>query len=244
MFCEKTFTVDTRDLDCFDHCRASALLGYLQEAAGLAAAELHVSNYELVENHRCIWMLARMHYILDKPLGWRDELTVKTWHRGGDKTLMYREFDLLVNGERAGEALSTWVVADMETRALARMSDFPELAGTDGGALIRDTRIPHLNIPRDMPLLEERQLHYSDTDTNGHVNNTRYADFLCDALGMERAPRGVFVRELQLRYVKECRAGETLLLTGEGGAQGGVVQGADPAGQLRFQGQVKLGTEA
>lgn len=32
-----TYHIDTRDLDCFDLCRPSAVLGYLQDVAGLAA---------------------------------------------------------------------------------------------------------------------------------------------------------------------------------------------------------------
>lgn len=236
MYYEKTYTIDTRDLDRFDVCRASALLGYLQDAAGLAAGEFGATNPQMIEKHRHCWMVARTCYRLERPLRWGDALTVKTWHRGGDKPLMHRDFDLMANGEKIGEALSIWVLVSLDTHSMARPNSFPEFPGTDGGALIRGTKLPRLHLPQDMALAGTRALHYSDTDANGHVNNTRYGDYLCDAVGLETAPPGTFVRELQLSYSKECHAGETLrLFTGEQEGKK-YVQGAGADGEVRFQG--------
>ena len=55
-----------------------------------------------------------------------------------------------------------------------------------------------------------RDLRYSDTDINGHVNNVHYADFACDSLHLEELGKGKFVRSLQIGYVNECRAGEAI----------------------------------
>lgn len=55
-------------------------------------------------------------------------------------------------------------------------------------------------------------MRYSDTDINGHVNNVHYADFACDALHLERYGRGKFVRTVQIDYVGECHAGETVTI--------------------------------
>lgn len=238
MHYEKTYTIDTRDLDCFDVCRPSALLGYLQDAAGLAAGAFGATNYDMVEKYRHCWMVARTHYRLDRPLRWGDALTVKTWHRGGDKPMMYRDFDLLVDGEKIGEALSIWILVSLDDHAITRPDRFPEFAGTDGGDLIRDAKLPKLRLPADMAAAMERAPGYSDTDGNGHVNNTRYADYLCDALGLETAPPGTFVKGLHIDYLHECKAGETLtLLTGQ--AEGRrYVQGTGPDGQARFQGYI------
>ncbi len=244
MFSEISFTVPSRDLDCMSLCKPSALLGYLQDAAAAAASEMDASNDRMVAKYRHIWMLAKLHVVLDAPLGWRDTLTVKTWHRGGERTVMYRDYDLLVNGVPAGRALAAWVLADMDSRVLSRFDRFPEFTGTDGGELIRDTKIPHVRFPQEMVLAEERRLHYSDTDSNGHVNNTRYADLLCDALGLDTAPAGTFLREFALVYHKECRAGETLALyTGEADGRG-LVRGVDASGETRFQGWAVFGKKA
>lgn len=51
-------------------------------------------------------------------------------------------------------------------------------------------------------------MHYSDTDVNGHVNNTRYADFACDAVELDRLPENQFLTEMQIGYLAECRRGD------------------------------------
>lgn len=241
MFSETSFTVPSRDLDCMSLCKPSAILGYLQDAAAAAASELDASNDRMIEKYRHIWMLAKLHVVLDVPLRWRDVLTVKTWHRGGEKTVMYRDYDLLVNGVPIGRALAVWVLADMDSRVLSRFDRFTEFTGTDGGELIRDTKIPHVRFPQELALAETRRLHYSDTDSNGHVNNARYADLLCDALRLDAAPMGTFLREFAIIYHKECRAGETLALyTAEADGKC-LVKGVDEAGETRFQGWAILG---
>ena len=94
-----------------------------------------------------------------------------------------------------GEAVSAWVLADADTHQLFRLSGVEEFQGTDGGALCKDRTLSGLRMPADMELAERRAIHYSDTDVNGHVNNVRYADFICDALHMERlGPGGLSLR--------------------------------------------------
>lgn len=241
MYYEKTYEIDTRDLDCFGFCRSSAILGYLQDAAGLAAGQFHATNDQMVQNHGHCWMVTRTAYRLDKPLAWGDRLTLKTWHRGGDKPLMLRDFDLTVNGRPAGQALSIWALVNLSDHSITRPDRFPQFAGTDGGALIRDTKLSRLRLPSGLAPAGERVLHYSDTDANGHVNNTRYADFLCDAADLQRQEPGTFVKALHIDYLKECKAGEVLSLS-LGRADGRFyVQGRDAQGEPRFQGSLTLG---
>ena len=239
-FFSHTYHIDTRDLDVFDACRPSAVLGYLQDVAGLAAEDFGGANPQMIAKYRHCWMLARTQFTLTRPLRLHDALELKTWHRGGDGAVMYRDTDLLVDGKQVGEALASWVLADLDTRALARMSAFPELQGTDGGALNRATRLRPLRLPDGLPEVERRTLHYSDLDANGHVNNTRYADLLCDALALHSAPAGAFVTELRLNYLKECHAGEVLTLKAGWQGKDGLVSGQGEGGEVRFTGALTL----
>lgn len=235
-----TYPIDTHDLDCFDVCRPSAVLGYLQDVAGRAAEDFGASNPEMVAKYRHCWMVARVQLLLSRPLRLHDALDIHTWHRGGDGPISYRDSDLLVDDRVVGQALSAWVMADLETRTLARMSAFPEMQGTDGGELNRATRLRALRLPPDLPEVERRTLHYSDLDANGHVNNARYADLLCDALSLQEAPAGAFVTEVQLNYLKECRAGERLTLKAAWQGDTGLVSGEDGEGTARFAGLLRL----
>lgn len=130
--------------------------------------------------------------------------------------------------------------ADADTHRIFRMSRVDEFQGTDGGELCKSRTLSGLHLPAHMEHVESRALHYSDTDVNGHVNNVRYVDFICDALHMENLGPERYVSSLQVGYLAECRAGETIELCA--GQEDGIwyVHGADPAGKSRFDGAVEL----
>ncbi|MTQ98320.1 acyl-ACP thioesterase [Pseudoflavonifractor sp. BIOML-A6] len=236
IFYENTYLVDSRDVDPSNHCRPSAVLGILQEAATSAAVALHVSRAEMIERYNVFWMLARIWYALDRPLRWSEKVEVRTWHRGGRGAAMYRDFDLRVDGVRVGEAVSTWVLADMDTRKLFRLSGVAQFEGTDGGELCKDKLLHKPKLPEGLALAEteRRLMRYSDCDINGHVNNARYADFACDALHLENLGREAFVSQLQLGYLAECRPGERIALSTAGRDGCRYVRGVGEEGKARF----------
>lgn len=234
VFYEDTYHIGAADLDLFGQCRPSAVMTYLQEAATQAGAALHVSRDEIVDRYHAFWMLARIRYELKRPLKWDEPLTVRTWHRGGKSALMYREFDLLVGEELVGQALSAWVMADLDTHKLLHLRDVAEFEGSDGGELCRTDTLRKVKTPEGLILAEKRPMRYSDTDMNGHVNNVRYADFASDALHLETLEKGKFVSALQLGYLSECMAGEEISLwTGERDGQW-FVAGRGSGGEERF----------
>ena len=237
---EREYRVDSRETDPWYNCRPSGVLGFLQEAATAAACALHAPRDEMLDKYNAFWMLARVWYRLDEPLKWGDRLRIRTWHRGGRGASSYRDFDLFVNDAPVGEAVSLWVLANAQTHKLVRMAGIEEFQGTDGGALCKTRLLNKVRMPPDMTCAGTRSFRYSDLDVNGHVNNVRYADIVCDALHLERMGAERFVSSLQVGYQAECRVGETVDLTtgSDGGAQ--YVHGADGAGKTRFDAMLTL----
>lgn len=234
-------SIDSRDVDGYGRCRASALLGHLQEAATLAAEDGGFGRERMLEENRAFWMLSRMWFRLDRPLSWGERLTIQTWHRGGKSALMYRDFDLLVDGMPVGEAVSAWVLADLDSHRLLRLSEIACLEGTTGGSRCKDRLLRKLRLPQDMVQADRRKLRYSDTDINAHVNNTRYADFACDALELEKLPKDWFLTSMQLDYLAECHPEEMLKLCAGGAGAERFVSGMDDAGKIRFEAQLNFG---
>lgn len=242
MHFEANYFVDTREVDHQFQCRPSAVLGFLQEAATVAGARLGVDRETMLKEHNCFWMLARIWVELDRPLVWKDQLTVRTWHRAPRGASIYRDFDLYVDGKPVGQAVSTWVLADYDTHKLVRMDRLPEFQDTQGGSGLEKTMtLSRVRMPENMELAERRRLHYSETDMNGHINNTRYADYAADALRLEELRDGAFVRGLQIGFLAECRPGDVLDILAARQASTGFVRGLGGDGKARFEAALTIG---
>lgn len=227
--------IDSRDVDGRGQCKASAILGHLQEAATQAAEHSEFNRERLLQQYNGFWMMTRVWYRLDRPLKWEEELTIHTWHRGGKGAVSYRDYDLLVDGKRVGEGVAAWVLADLDSRKLIRLSTVSEMAESHGGELCKNITLSKLRQPEQMQVVEHRPMRYSDTDINGHVNNTRYADFACDALRLDQMEADRFLASMQIGYLAECRPGEVLEIQSGALESGQYVCGLDENGKARFE---------
>ena len=240
-FYETRLRVDSRDVDLFNQCRPSAVLGLMQEAATQAALVLGASGPEIKAKYNCLWMVTRNWVELDAPLRWNEEITVKTWHRGASGASSYRDFDLYRDGKPIGQGISVWVMVEEDSRKLFRMKQLAEFQSTGGGELNKPIRLRGVKLPEQFDSRTSRYLGYSDTDINGHINNIHYADFACDALHLEAAGQGKFVRSFQVDYLSECQAGETLWVdTAVGGDGALLARGVGEDGTNRFDFSLNL----
>ena len=73
--------IDSRDVDETGFCKASALLGHMQEAATQAAEGSAFGRDALLHSRNAFWMLTRIFFRLRRPLRWEEEITLRTWHR-------------------------------------------------------------------------------------------------------------------------------------------------------------------
>ena len=161
--------------------------------------------------------------------------------RGASGASTYRDFDLFRDGKPIGQGVSQWVMVDVDSRKLFRMKDLTEFQSTGGGELNKSVRLHRVPRPDVFDARIRRDLRYSDTDINGHINNIHYADYACDSLHLERMEPGKFVRSLQIGYVTECRAGETLWVDTAIRGDEWFARGEGEDGRERFDFSLTLG---
>ena len=149
--------------------------------------------------------------------------------------------DIYADGQLVGESVSGWVLASLEGHKLMRLSSVTELAGTGGGELCKTMTLSKLHCPEELVQVERRPMRYSDSDLNGHVNNTRYADFACDAVEMDRLEEDRFLASMQIGYLAECRPGEQLDIQSGGQGDQRYVRGLDESGKSRFEAALFFG---
>lgn len=205
----QSFFITSSEVDAFGNCRPAALLSFFQDMANTHSVALGIGREDLLLSHGAIWMLARVWIRLDRPLKMNETVKIKTWHRGASGLILYRDFDLTVDGKPVGEAVSAWVVAEFESRKMLRPASISSIAASPVPDTIKEKQLKLIRTPKEREFAYTKTVRFSDLDINGHMNNTKYADVLLDAMTPEEL-RGKFLSEMQLNYSQECLAGESV----------------------------------
>lgn len=212
---EKTFTPDSRDVDYSGHLRPGALMLVMQEAASTHAESLGAGYDKLTANHLA-WVLTRVSVKMQRYPRMFETIRLRTWPAKMRHAIFPRYFEFeTLDGEPIGCASTAWAIIDTETRRMA------EDLAVFGVTVPENTeRKPPMGMPRAPRAVEgetavsTRRAAYSDVDINGHVNNTRYIDWLCDILPYEQFKKGGMT-SFTIGYESEIKYGEEveLLLT-------------------------------
>lgn len=211
------FTVDDTAVDCFGRLKLSALLYYAQEAAG-KHSDLLGAGYNTLASQRLFWAVTR-HRVQITRLPMRGEtITLETWPMPTTKVAYPRSiiaFDQ--QGNELFRSISLWVLMDLDDRTMV----LPGKSGvTVNGSLTgNEIAVPKSIIPKAMSNQDLRRVTYSCLDRNGHMNNTRYLDWVDDLLpGSFHSDHSA--REFVICYHNEAMEGQQISLNWELSEQG------------------------
>lgn len=210
-YCEKTLLL-SRDCDLGGLWRPSAILTAMQETAGMHSHILGCGRETLVQKG-VVWVLTRCEVQMEKEARMGSRLSIETFPMPLRRWFFPRYFVFRdEEGAQVGAAGTLWVLFDLEKRCMVAPGDV-------AGAIPDNSDLtPPLGVPGPVPRLttggtleSARTPVYSELDVNGHVNNARYADWLCDALGLE-IMREYRVKTMRLSYAAEIRPGQAMEL--------------------------------
>ncbi len=203
----RRFTVASYLTDVNARIRPSAILELMQEMAGAHAEMLHVGRTALDPQHLA-WVLTRLEVRMERyPLS-GEEIEIETFPMPNRRVFFPRYFIFRdAAGNQIGCAGTMWVVLDVNTRKMADPSQIVPLMPDN-----RDLTAP-FGMPagvEDAPgeITEETRIPvYTDLDMNGHVNNTRYMDWACNALGVDALRTGT-LRQFAVNFHQEILPGQ------------------------------------
>ena len=207
----QTYTICRHDGDHHGNAKPGALLRYGQQIATMHA-EAAGLNDELYAATHTAYVLAKLALHIDRTPRVDETLTVTTrperCKRAVNKriTFFYDEA-----GQQVAVLDSRWVLIDTDKRLILRKH--PE-AFNDCWAEDVPFELPMKMVkaaPEDCAPAGEYTATYSRCDMNGHMNNTRYVDILCDALPWNVWDEGE-VRDLKVYYHREVPRGESFAL--------------------------------
>lgn len=156
----------------------------------------------LCQNNMAI-LVSRVSLHFHKMIKADDVVQLKTWEESAKGMLFMRRYEIQnENGEKLVSGVSGWIGVNLSNRRLMRATDFtmrPLPTITTECDCIECGKIHH---PENMQKLSTRQIHYSDIDGNGHVNNSRYAELVMDSISQDLQSRDI--KDFRINYVQEA----------------------------------------
>ena len=175
-------------------------------------------TYEQLAARGMFWAIIRQRVQITRLPKSGETIRVETWPMPNTRVAFPR---CVVAYDEEGcelfQVLSLWVLMDLESRAMI-------LPGKSGIALPGTLRGFELPAPGSLPAKQllnhrNRTVCFTDLDRNGHMNNTKYLDWIADLLPSEfhsqHSPA-----EFTVCYLSEAREGQELTLSWEFSEEG------------------------
>lgn len=208
----QTFTLTDLDVDCFCKLKLSSLLFYAQEVAGKHSALLG-ADYDTLAQKKLFWAVTRHKVQITRLPSLGETIIVETWPMPTTRVAFPRAMAAYDSqGNELFRSISIWVLMDLENRSMV----LPGNSGVNVGGLLtgNELSVPHSILPKSLCNSTQRTVTYSCLDRNGHMNNTRYLDWVADLLPSsfhrEHTPR-----ELLICYASEALEAQVLNLDWE-----------------------------
>lgn len=195
------------DTDANREVRPTEVLAYMQETSNHHLRSSGMELDELRDKHGLAFLLSRIALRMYRPLRYGEEIDVQTWVCASRGMSFQRCYRILCGDDVVAEAFSVWALMDLTQGKLVPVSAFPYDIEPDeplGTEFLSRLRLPPV---AEMEAVGERCIVYSDIDYNGHMNNTRYPDMLCDFTPDMRARRAV---GMNLSFLREAAYGHSL----------------------------------
>lgn len=188
------------DCDRYQRLRNSSLLRFLQEASIADVERVGVTRDKTLDRG-FLWAVARIAFAIQRPVLYDEKVVVSTWAGKSRHMLFPRFYEVKdQSGNQIVHASAVWVLISAETRKAI----LPESYGIDvPGEAFAEPLPSSLKALKHVEMKGMHEVQYSEIDLNGHVNNTRYMDWLDDLAGMD-VMKDTFTSCLHINFEREC----------------------------------------
>lgn len=206
----QSFTITDNCVDRYGRLKTSQLLYYVQEVAGQHVA-LIAMDADTLEGKGMFWAVIRQKLQIQRLPVLGETITVETWPMPATRVAYPRSviaYDAA--GREIFRSISVWVLMDSQTRAMI----LPGKSGLIVPGTIRgnELSIPGSLSPQVLSQHGSRNVCFTDLDRNGHMNNTRYLDWIDDLLP-SAFHEAHTPAEITVVYLSEAREGQELRLS-------------------------------
>lgn len=181
------------------------ILNYFQDCT-IFQSESVGMGIKRPETTQKTWILVSYKVKINRQLKMGDKIRVGTAPTAFKNLYGYRKFVIeTLEGEALVEADSMWVMMDVVTRKLTKVSEEDKAAYVLEEAFNDVTAERKLILSEDRDRLPEFKVLKTDIDTNGHMNNANYLKAAANYL-----PDGLEYQMADILYNKEAVEGEVI----------------------------------
>ncbi len=199
--------INNYDVDMHGIMRPTNIVAKLEEIGAHQMVQYPPSNDDLRREGKG-FILSRLVMSIHKDIC-EGEAIGETWATDSRGLCFNRCYQMSVNGDVAARIYTVWALMDINEKKLIRVEEYPvQIGGVAEPPFEMDLPL-RVRMPKADELLEvaKRKVYFSDTDINGHMNNTKYLNMLCDFVpDIENK----VLRGINISYVNEAPLGDTL----------------------------------
>jgi acyl-ACP thioesterase len=204
------------------------------EAMGFGMADM--------ERQGIYWVLTRQTLQMKIWPSFGKKLSVETWLRPPDGAFVMRDFLLrdAATQEEIGKCTTTWLALDRATSKILpaqNLRPWEEICDTRSTGLIAD-KIP---VQGQYEKLAKFRVRNSDLDINQHVNNTKYSQWILDAIPYE-LHKTLKLTEYSVNFLAETHLGDKVEIERSLHTESGALQGSASYRGLRLSDEKVLFT--
>jgi len=233
---EDSYRLRAADFDRWERLRPASILDIFQDIAGRHANILGVGKDSLLEKN-LVWVIVKLRFRVLRQVKMYDSVRVRTWPLPTERIGYRREYLICdEDGSPVVEGSSEWVLMDFENRKIVPGGDIYPLT-----EYCMDTAFPG-RFPRLRSFEPDGKgctllPPWSDFDINGHVNNTKYANYVLDAISLDENQK---LCALSMEYHREVLPGEKLhILCGSDGSSV-LARGENSEGEKMFSCRIEF----
>ncbi|BBP09393.1 acyl-[acyl-carrier-protein] thioesterase [Streptococcus sp. 116-D4] len=175
------------------------------QVSGMQSIELGVSDKAILENYNLVWIITDYDIEVIRLPRFAEEITIETEALSYNRLFCYRRFTIY---DEAGQDLihmmATFVLMDRDSRKVHAVE--PEIVAPFQSEfskkLMRGPKYANL----EEPVSKDYHVRFYDLDMNGHVNNSKYLDWIFEVMGADFLTHYI-PKKINLKYVKEVRPG-------------------------------------
>ncbi|WP_333860145.1 acyl-[acyl-carrier-protein] thioesterase [Clostridium sp.] len=208
---EKEYEVQYHEIDFKGRLLVTSLINYFADVA-TKHSEAIGGSLKYLKEKGIAWVLYKWNINIDKSPYYGEKITIRTKACSFKKFYAYRTFHVMdEEGNVIAYANSLWILIDVSRRKILRITqDMYKMYGINGKSeYLID--IKKIKLPEKFSIEKSFEVRYSDIDTNRHVNNVKYVDWIIETIPLDIV-LNYSIENLNITYEKEAKYGEIITI--------------------------------